>query len=92
MGWLKELKADKDLLFSDVEKIVNSLPSALLGVWPSSLQDWGWGRLTDIDKPEGKILTISGAYYSEQYADLMAHYLAIELKDLGYKIKAGKTI
>ena len=92
MGWLKQLEADKDLLFSDVEKIVNSLPSALLGVWPSSLQDWGWGRLTDIDRPEGKILTISGACYSEQYADCMAHYLAIELKKLEYKIKVGRTL
>lgn len=92
MGWSKELKADKALAFPDVEKVIDSLPFRLRGKYMWKKQDWGWGMLTDICNPEGKVLCISGAFYSEQYASSMARYLAKKLRELGYKIKVGKII
>lgn len=89
MGWSASLISDKEITFNEVENIVNRLPEHLLfcGFQPH-LNEWGWNAATDISKPTGKELDISGSYgISGQKAETMAKYLKEKLEDNGHKIE-----
>lgn len=88
MGWSVNLKSNKEITFQEVENIVNQLPKHLLlfGFHPH-LNEWGWNAATDISKPTGKELDISGSYgISGEKAETMAKYLKEKLEDNGHKI------
>lgn len=89
MGWSKELKANKPISVSDVQDAINTLPKHLIGRNYKGVTHWGLA--TDIGKPEGLVLDISGAHYSEIYASSMARYMAKQLRKMGYNIKVGRT-
>jgi hypothetical protein len=89
MGWRITLKADRPIVESDIQKIVDELPEDLqghLGTPPK--QYWGWPAATDILVPKQRELTIRGSYsQSGRKAKDMLSHVKGELKKLGYKIR-----
>jgi hypothetical protein len=87
------LKADKDILEGDVDKVVDDLPEHLQSCFPgfgTSKQPWGWSCATDIWNPKGHELTIRGAYFSRGNAEDMAKFVAGRLRKKGYKIRTSR--
>lgn len=88
MGWNLTLTSDKEITFEEVNEIVNGLPDYLgfFGYKPT-LNEWGWSAATDISKPTGNELGISGSYgISADKARPMMKYLKSQLESNGHKI------
>lgn len=88
MGWNLTLTSNKTITFEEVSEIVNGLPDYLgfFGYKPN-LNEWGWSAATDISKPNGKELSISGSYsISGEKARPMMKYLKSHLENNGHKI------
>lgn len=88
MGWNLTLTSDKEITFEEVSKIIENLPEHLsfFGYKPN-LNEWGWSVATDISKPNGKELSISGSYgISGEKARPMMKYLKSQLENNGHKI------
>lgn len=88
MGWNLILTSDKEITFEEVSKIIENLPEHLsfFGYKPN-LNEWGWSAATDISKPNGKELSISGSYgMSGEKARPMMKYLKSQLENNGHKI------
>ena len=103
MGWSCYLKADKNIKESDVDAIVAGLPDELQALRPGftlpgatqlfqpSKQAWGWSCATDISKPKGREICISGAHFSYEHAEDMRVALKKGLKEKGYKVRSTKV-
>lgn len=88
MRWYISLKSNKKITFDEAENIINQLPERLLffGRIPH-LNECGWNAITDISKPKGNELILSGSYgISNNKAEDMAKYLKEKLEDRGHNI------
>jgi hypothetical protein len=93
MSWSCTLTADKDIQECHVDAIVDTLPEDLKfmipGIQPSK-QEWGWSCATDISKPRGRKLFLSGAGFSAGKAEAMRDYLKKALEICSYKVCASE--
>jgi len=93
MGWSCTLTADHDIEEKDIDQLVEKLPSELQSCFPGmrpSKQGWGWSCATDIRKPEGRKIAISGAYFSVAHAKPMVGFIRRGLTKLGYKMRTSR--
>lgn len=93
MGWSCTLTADHDIKEHDIDFLVDKLPEELQSSFPGmgpSKQTWGWSCATDIGKPQGRKIDISGAWFSVEKSKHMVEFFRKELETLGYKIRTSK--
>ena len=92
MGWSIELTADRDIVESDVVDVLSKLAGRDVSKFPAR-QAWGWSSLTigktDVNLPKDNILSISGAWFSEKYAQERAQEIAKLLIEKRYAITVG---
>ena len=91
MSWSLTLRADRPI---DERDLVRVLSDKDVSKFPQR-QDWGWpssatGLGVDVDLPEGKSLTLCGAYWSAHLSKEAAEKVASGLRRLGYRIRVGR--
>lgn len=85
MSWSTVITANTEIQETDIDEIIENLPEELGSPFTNSKQPWGWSCGTDIGKPEGKKMSVSGAGYSARIAKEMTDYIKKELRRKGYK-------
>ena len=92
MSWSTNITASTDIQEKDIVEIVENLPKELSSPFTNSKQSWGWSCGTDIGKPEGKKMSVSGAGYSARIAEDMTDHIKEELRRKGYKYVRNSRI
>ena len=91
MSWSVTISAETDIKEEDIDDIVENFPEnlsrkeAYTQIGLKNKQDWGWSCATDIKKPKGKKITISGAGFSRHLSRDMVSYIKKELREKGYE-------
>lgn len=86
MGWLINIKSDREISEEEIDAIVDELPHELLGQFGPSKQRWGWSLAVDA-RIGGNALTLSGSYaMSGRMAEPAADAFASRLKRLGHSV------
>jgi len=92
MSWSIELKSDKPVTESDLDRVMRKILSRRSDLRSASEQAWGWSHNVDVILDVNGQVHLSGASYSGNIGEEFAQKVAKLLNSEGYKIEVGEMV